>query len=284
MAESNKIIKDYKAPPTLEKNSLYVNWKKEVQIWEAFTSLPEEKRAPAIFMTLRGEAKEAILNMDIALLTAANGVKNLTDELDKMYLKDESSQAYEAYEIFEKFMRPSGMSISDYVIKFEQLYFKAKSFKMEILDGVLAYRLLNSANLSNEQKQLVKATVSKMDYQIMKDQLKKVFTNTSENFLVTKDSFKPEVKSEESDVFYASGNYNNMPNNCNRGCGRNNYFRKKAFNRDYNSNKNYQNQGNNKKTNPLNAKGEVSRCNFCGSKFHWANNCPDALENFQKDI
>ena len=64
------------------------------------------------------------------------------------------------------------MSISDYVIKFEQLYFKAKSFHMEILDGILTYRLLNSANFTNEQKQLVKATVSKMDYQIMKDQLK----------------------------------------------------------------------------------------------------------------
>ena len=85
-------------------------------------------------------------------------------ELDKLYLKDDSSQAYEAYETFEKFIRPSGMSISDYVIKFEQLYFKFESFHMEILDGFLAYRLLNCANLTNEQKQLVKATVSKMDY------------------------------------------------------------------------------------------------------------------------
>ena len=71
------------------------------------------------------------------------------------------------------------MSISDYVIKFEQLYFKTKSFHMEILDGVLAYKLLNSANLTNEQKQLIKATVNKRDYQIMKDQLKKVFSSTS---------------------------------------------------------------------------------------------------------
>ena len=60
-------------------------------------------------------------------------------EIDKMYLKDESSQAYEAYETSEKFVRLSGMSISDYVIKFEQLYFKAKSFHREILDGVLTY-------------------------------------------------------------------------------------------------------------------------------------------------
>ena len=61
------------------------------------------------------------------------------------------------------------------MITFEQLYFKDKSLKMEILDGVHAYRLLNSANLSREQKQLVKATVSKMDCNIMKDQLKKGF-------------------------------------------------------------------------------------------------------------
>lgn len=61
------------------------------------------------------------------------------------------------------------MNISGYVIKFEQFYFKAKSFHMEMQDDVLAYKLLKSANLTNEQKQLVKATVSKMDYQIMKD-------------------------------------------------------------------------------------------------------------------
>ena len=81
-------------------------------------------------------------------------------ELDKMYLKYEGSQAYEDYETSEKFVRPSGMSISNYVIKFEQSYCKAKSFHTEIPDGVLAYRLLSGANLPNEKQQLVKATVS----------------------------------------------------------------------------------------------------------------------------
>ena len=46
MAEANDIIKDFKAPTTLGKDSLYVNWKKEIKSWEAFTSFPEEKRAP----------------------------------------------------------------------------------------------------------------------------------------------------------------------------------------------------------------------------------------------
>ena len=44
-------------------------------------------------------------------------------ELDKMHLKDESSQTYEACETSEKFALPSGTSISEYVIKFELLYF-----------------------------------------------------------------------------------------------------------------------------------------------------------------
>ena len=82
---------------------------------------------------------------------------------------------------------------------------------MQILDGVLAYRLLNTANLTNEQKQLVitnkqkqlvKATVSKMDYQIMKDQLKMVYSSTSTNVDNKIEVDKIDVKPEENEVFY----------------------------------------------------------------------------------
>ena len=277
MAQSNNVTKDYKAPPSLERETLYVNWKKEIRIWEAFTSLPEEKRAPAILMTLSGEAKEAVLNMNIEALTDKTGVKNLIEELDKMYLKDESSQAYEAYETFEKFVRPSGMSISDYVIKFEQLYFKAKSFNMEILDGVLAYRLLNSANLTNEQKQLVKATVSKMDYQVMKDQLKKVFTNTSADFDSKKVDCKDEIKVEENDIFYSTSRFQTGQTYSNKGRGKSQFNRGKQHFKSFN-------KGPSKKTNPTNNKGEISRCNFCGSKFHWQKNCPDANEDCNTNL
>ena len=37
------------------------------------------------------------LNMDIENLTKKTAVNNLKAELDKMYLKDESSQAYETW-------------------------------------------------------------------------------------------------------------------------------------------------------------------------------------------
>ena len=48
MAEANNGTKDFKAPPTLGKDSLYVNWKKEVKIWEAFTSV-SKKNTPLLF-------------------------------------------------------------------------------------------------------------------------------------------------------------------------------------------------------------------------------------------
>ena len=55
-------------------------------------------------MILTGKARETIEK-----LTEKAGVNNLMGELDKIYLKHESSQAYET---FENFVRSSGMSIS----------------------------------------------------------------------------------------------------------------------------------------------------------------------------
>ena len=79
------------------------------------------------------------------------------------------------------------MSVGDYIIQSKQLYKKTKSHKMEVLDGVLAYRLLNSINLSEQHKQLVRATVSDMKYSIMKERLKKVFKNSGSTAYVKKE-------------------------------------------------------------------------------------------------
>ena len=48
-------------------------------------------------------------------------------------------------------------------------------------EDILAYRLLKSANLPNEHKQLIKATLPELQYDSMKDQLKKIFSNSSQH-------------------------------------------------------------------------------------------------------
>ena len=45
---------------------------------------------------------------------------------------------------------------------------------------ILAYRLLKSANLSEQHEQLARATIAKFDYESMKGQLKKIFGDSAE--------------------------------------------------------------------------------------------------------
>ena len=47
----------------------------------------------AIFLTLKEKTRKAMLNVDIAKLTEKTVVNDLMAELDKRFLKDESSQA-----------------------------------------------------------------------------------------------------------------------------------------------------------------------------------------------
>ena len=58
--------KDVKTPPALREDLPYENWKKEIRIWQRFTSLDKNKQALAIFLSLQGKAREAVL--DIRLL------------------------------------------------------------------------------------------------------------------------------------------------------------------------------------------------------------------------
>ena len=95
MASNNS---DFKAPPVLNSAIPYSTWKRELAIWQAFTNIAKSKQAPAIFLTLSGEAREAAGEIQLDLLVCDDGVKNLLDTLDKMYLKDETIVAYEAFE------------------------------------------------------------------------------------------------------------------------------------------------------------------------------------------
>ena len=71
------------------------------------------------------------------------------------------------------------------------MYQKAKSFKLELPDGVLAYRLLKSANLSPEHEQLARATLTSLTLDKMKEHLKKIFSDVSSAPLSTSVKVEP---------------------------------------------------------------------------------------------
>ena len=169
----------YKAPPALKKDTTYENWKKEIQIWQMFTNLAAGKQGPAIFLTLEGKAREAILQLDVTTLNGDDGVGVITNKLDELFLPNKELSAYAAYDTFEKYSRCPEMNINDYIIEFDRMYAKCKSFQLELPDGILAYRFLESANVSNQHKEFVRVTLTTLTYEEMKTQLRKILLDPS---------------------------------------------------------------------------------------------------------
>ena len=94
-----------------------------------------------------------------------------------LYDKDAAQAAFIAYEEIETFQRPPSMRILDYINEFERRNNKIKSKKIELPDAVLAYRLLKSANVSEQKQTLARATISKSTFEDMEKQLRQFLTN-----------------------------------------------------------------------------------------------------------
>ena len=261
--------KNIKTPPSLEKCTSYETWLKEIEIWQTFTDLDPKKQGAAIFLTLEGQAREAVLELEVAKISATDGVKQIINKLDSLFLKDKTQSAFEAYDCFEKFRRPAEMSMSDYINEFERLKSKIESYKMSLSTDVMAYRLLKSANLSETHEQLAKATIPELTYDAMKTQLRKIFGDVSQS--KTERCDLGAVKAEPS--FYQSSNrgYNYEKS-------KKKQFRPWDKNKKFSTNRNQvRSKQSIKGRNPLDKNGEVSRCDMCDSINHWRSNCPDAI-------
>ena len=85
----------YFPPPTLLKDK-YSTWKREMKIWELVTSLDKTKRAHMVFLSLEGTAREAVLELDTAVLNSEDGMKKLYEKLDTLFLEDVNQSAFRA--------------------------------------------------------------------------------------------------------------------------------------------------------------------------------------------
>ena len=121
----------YKTPQILTRHWL---WSLEKRNWdmEAIYFNWQKKQAPAIFLSLTGQAKEALVSDDINTLSCDKGVETLIKEFDKLYLKDRQYSAYKVYGQFEKFCWLKSMSISKCIIEFECLFWHISFWTMPI--------------------------------------------------------------------------------------------------------------------------------------------------------
>ena len=106
--------------------------------------------------------------------------------------------AYLAYQTFKNFKQPSQMLMKDYLVKFEQLYTKIKDHQMILPDGVLAYRVLNSANLTTDQMTLCRATMTELKYRERVKQLRLFADSMTSGHVNNPSRIQPKVEP----VFY----------------------------------------------------------------------------------
>ena len=169
--------------------------------------------------------------------------------------------------------------MKDYLVKFEHLYTKIKDHKMELPDGVLAYRILNSANLSNEQMTLCRATMTDLTYAEMVKQLKRLFAAAITSTPVgAQATYQP----KEEPVFYNENDNSSVYYGDSR---RKNWYRGNGGrNRRQNNPPRPKKGGNDMKgiLNPVDRDGNITRCRTCDSKYQWQSECPVRLKTPEK--
>lgn len=253
---SSGTFSDRSPPPFDKHKDDYSKWKKKLSLWQAITDIEKNKQGGLITLRLDDETQELVLeSIDTAELTGEEGAKKVTDYLDKLFQKDKLKTEFEMYEEFEQYKRPYDLKMSEYINEFERRWKKTNSKGTQLSQNVLAYRLLKSANLTEENERLLKATVKEMTYDGVKDQLKKIFAGR------VAEEISVNVKTEIEDTFLVH----------------------KTEDTPYYKLYGYEKSNRNLKRNPLGEDGRVIHCSVCNSIYHLGRNCPDKEMNENLD-
>ena len=129
--------------------------------------------------------------------------------------------------------------MNNYVIEFEYLNHLIENQNMKLLNKILAFKLLDRATISENQRQMCLTLAHDLTFSSMKTARKRIFsdkTNTSKD--ITNQFENLNIKQEES-VFVVD-----------------------------------QSTKLRRKINPKYKKGKITRCVICDSKMHWAKTCP----------
>lgn len=269
-----------KAPPSFNSEvDDYTKWKRRFSIWQSITDVAKGKQGGLLVLRLDDDTQDSILELiSEEDIKQDDGATKIIGHLDGMFKKDESIAAYEIYEEFETYRRPVNLSIAKFCGEFQRRLSKVKASGNILSQHVLAFRLLKSANLSEGDEQLVKATIDKMDYDSMVRQLKKVVKNdissVNSNMAGLKIKDEPD-ELEQSDTFFYGGKYrnNNSKGKWYSEKSKGSYNGNQRKPEEYSYNQDYPKKL--KGRNPLDPYGKLTRCRICDSVNHWKKYCPD---------
>ena len=116
----------------------YEEWKNDVEIWCMLTE-GKVKQGPAVYLSLNGDARDAVRAIPNEDLKKADAVDIILAELDKVYLKDATSRSFAAIKAFVLFRRESNQSFAKFLVEFNSNYREVKKHGLDFADGILAF-------------------------------------------------------------------------------------------------------------------------------------------------
>ena len=176
----------------VEEDDDYLAWKNDIEVWKMLTDVKTEKLGAAVYLAVKGKAREVLRNLKPEDLGKAGGFEAVIAALDAVYLKDETTQAYCAFKDFYEFRRSSGQGFAEFIVEYDQLYHKVKKYGMELPEGVQAFFLLKAANIASESEKLARAT-AKLEYKDMREKLARIFGDPG---VLEEKGRAPDVKEE----------------------------------------------------------------------------------------
>ena len=263
----------------------YDSWKSEIKAWRLTTPLEKNKQALTIALSLPvgSEVRRRIFDEsgDIEELNCVDGVDILITRLDKWYKKDNLSAAYDAWTKFDNCKKAGDTTMDEYISEFRRRNNDLKKYKVSIPNCILAFKMLDNANLDVKEKQIALTAVSYDDETVMLDLMEqslKKFFGSQEVFAMKKSavSVSDSTASSQSVIIKSESVCNTEEVNiANRGRG---MYRGQMGRRGRARGGSYGRgtwRGGYQKYSSSTEKNSYGRrCYICGSEYHLASGCP----------
>ena len=168
--------------------------------------------------------------------------------------------------------------MENFFVDFQIKINKVKATGTVLSDGVLAYALLNAANLPDDKLDMVKATCEQLKFKNVKSELEKIgFAKIKDNNNST-DLAKVKVEN-----CYYGANMQQNHQDYNEELSDEDLNGEKIY---YSRNKLFQHQSSNgkHKLNPTDRFGHVRACTFCKCLYHWLADCPYAPATVKNNL
>ena len=273
-------------PPVFSKEKSYQRYKDEVEAWRSVANVGKQQQALVIALSLPegSEVREYVFNdIDIDKLKADDGINVLFQKLDLKYKKDDLTEAYESWRKFDILRKEKEMTMDEFISEFDKRWNQVKKCNNQISSPILAFKMLDRAQLDIRTKQIVLTDVDfnekdKM-YDSMKTALKKYCG--SQQLLHSETSYV-EIKNE--DAIIKSEPISSVAEVNLVGRGRGGY--RPRYGRG--ARRGGQSRGGARNSDDWN--GNTLKCYCCGSTQHLARSCPKNVylassnENDVKDV